>query len=316
MRASSRFLRLVLPVLGLGCRQGWIKPRSRVLPLLNSRKFVVDYDFDISFEGLRYVGNLRFGHDWWVYFFGMNEPSVVGLLRDIAGYLKRIGNDVIFWDVGCNVGHHLLCLAHHIDRGWGFEPLPELFHSASRKVAANALAHLKLLPIGLGDSEGQLAYFKPISGNTGTGSFVRAGDDNSAEPLFLPVKGGDALVRSGTVAAPNMIKIDVEGFEPAVLAGLSATLQSCRPIIVFELSPDTRAHPAFAPDAIDTTFYPGCRLFYVDPDLRGRYSLTPFDHGTRFGIDNVLVLPPEHAMFASNELSALGNAEMVQDRSY
>ena len=38
----------------------------------------------------------------------------------------------------------------------------------------------------------------------------------------------------GLGAYSNAIKIDVEGFEPSVFAGLSGTIAQCRPVIVFE----------------------------------------------------------------------------------
>ena len=48
----------------------------------------------------------------------------------------------------------------------------------------------------------------------------------------------DSMVRTLDLPAPNIIKIDVDGDEPHVLAGASATIEVHRPTIVLEVAPD------------------------------------------------------------------------------
>jgi hypothetical protein len=52
---------------------------------------------------------------------------------------------------------------------------------------------------------------------------------------MVAVDVGDALIASGQVPAPTLIKLDVEGHEAAVLRGLSAALADPRcKLVVFE----------------------------------------------------------------------------------
>jgi hypothetical protein len=49
----------------------------------------------------------------------------------------------------------------------------------------------------------------------------------------------DELLAKDRIAPPMLVKIDVEGFEPRVLAGMNRTLDRHHPTVVFEaLNPD------------------------------------------------------------------------------
>jgi len=45
----------------------------------------------------------------------------------------------------------------------------------------------------------------------------------------------DTLVNAGAIAPPGLMKIDVEGAEVDVLAGATATLRRCRPVLIIDL---------------------------------------------------------------------------------
>jgi hypothetical protein len=60
--------------------------------------------------------------------------------------------------------------------------------------------------------------------------------------LFCQVETGDRLIEAGMAPAPFLIKIDVEGGEEAVLAGLTATLSGSElKRLIFEGGPDLAA---------------------------------------------------------------------------
>jgi hypothetical protein len=54
----------------------------------------------------------------------------------------------------------------------------------------------------------------------------------------VTVRRGDDLVAEGTLPPPNMIKIDVEGFEVRVIQGLRETIKAHRPWVLAEIHPD------------------------------------------------------------------------------
>ena len=51
---------------------------------------------------------------------------------------------------------------------------------------------------------------------------------------MVPIRIGDEYRREHNLPPPNVVKIDVEGFEPQVLAGLRLTIQESKPAIVLE----------------------------------------------------------------------------------
>jgi hypothetical protein len=80
----------------------------------------------------------------------------------------------------------------------------------------------------------------------------------------------DAMVAQGA-PAPHIVKIDVEGFEAQVLAGMQSVLQTHRPIVLMEIAEATRRD--FANVAgLRAALYPNAILYGVTD--RG---LTAFD---------------------------------------
>jgi hypothetical protein len=73
--------------------------------------------------------------------------------------------------------------------------------------------------------------------------------DFFSQRLFVSVRSGDGVIDDMEIDDIAAIKIDTEGTEPAVLRGLSATIEKYRPIIFLEilgfapsLNADQRAH--------------------------------------------------------------------------
>ena len=73
--------------------------------------------------------------------------------------------------------------------------------------------------------------------NSGLGSLAAA-DCAARESVRVTARRGDRLIEEKAALAPDLIKLDVEGFEHEVLAGLRGALTARREIlIVFEHEP-------------------------------------------------------------------------------
>jgi FkbM family methyltransferase len=130
------------------------------------------------------------------------------------------------WDVGANVGYYTVQLAGKTGEGgmvYAFEPAPacadklRLFNP-NVKVIESALGDMEtFLPLAV--AEDPLASTHSLCTATQTSVQVR-------------VATGDRLIATGEAHAPNVIKIDVEGFEIEVLKGLEDTLRTpqCRAV--------------------------------------------------------------------------------------
>src|SRR5262249_2660481 len=104
----------------------------------------------------------------------------------------------------------------------------------------------------------------PATQNTGQGAFRPGAHAADGATLLLPVRRGDDVLAEAGVDRPHVIKIDTEGFERRVLAGLARTLDSARPIVVFEWSPD----PADAAPNGRDLFPPDYAFYRREPDGR------------------------------------------------
>lgn len=161
-----------------------------------------------------------------VCFTGRYEPQETQLLR----YLLEPGN--VFVDVGANWGYYTLAAAHMVGpegRVVAFEPEPRLFALLTANIAANTLRHVLLQPAAIGPRRERVPFtaFRPDDGNWG---LSRSVDHDRAtvadfESDSLPL---DDALDSASVGAVHLVKIDVEGAETGVLAGMRGGLTSGR----------------------------------------------------------------------------------------
>lgn len=122
-------------------------------------------------------------------------------------------------DVGAHVGFWSMWLAESFERIHAFEPVPEHAECWRRNLAGIQNATLREAAVGRECGRAGLAVERANSGL----SHVSGGDD--VEMVAI-----DALV----VGAVDLIKIDTEGFESAVLDGAIETIRRNLPVIVVE----------------------------------------------------------------------------------
>ncbi len=144
--------------------------------------------------------------------------------RVLLEALVRPGMHVV--DVGANIGYCTMMFSSLVgERGrvWSIEPDPVNLLELEATVAENRLAgQITVLPVAAGASEGTVK-FEP-----GLNSCVTP--EGRSE---VTVKSLDSL----KLERVDLIKIDVEGYEGAVLEGALATLARCQPTIFMELHP-------------------------------------------------------------------------------
>lgn len=154
------------------------------------------------------------------------EPEELEIIR---GAFRPGG---IFLDIGANVGNHMLytALFLHPQRIIVVEPNPLAYDNLIANAALNQVEHLvdfTWLGHGLGAGEAHGVPVVAEARNLGGGTLVMA--DAGAEGA-IPVTTGDRVSAETQI---DFIKIDVEGMEMEVLAGLSQTIaRDCPPIFV------------------------------------------------------------------------------------
>jgi len=220
--------------------QDWLPygVRNRMLRSLIKPDAVKPFEFEADYFGLRYQGNLNNYIDWMVYFFGAYEKQTLMLLRDLMKSHFRSG---VFLDIGANIGVHSLFMSRYAASVHSFEPYELVRCSLENNIALNHIKNITVHPVGLGCSTEELQYFAPMGFNRGTGSFVESHEKQNNQAFHkLRVEAADAYLAAMGLHEVDVIKIDVEGFERYVLAGMRTTLENARPVIFMEYSASTR----------------------------------------------------------------------------
>lgn len=166
--------------------------------------------------------------------YGTHEPL---LTRWLAEYLA-VARPGLFIDVGANLGWHTPHAARGrmVERVVAFEP--DLFNASllERNCAINGADNVVISTSAVGAQPGLARLHRYKSSNGGRHSMAA---DLGYGSKLVPVCDLDgALAALGLSDRPvTALKIDVEGYEPAVIAGASRTL-SLADAVIMEYSPD------------------------------------------------------------------------------
>jgi FkbM family methyltransferase len=157
----------------------------------------------------------------------------------LESFISSLHSGDVFYDIGANIGLYTVILAKVVGADGqvvAFEPGSEANGHLRDNVQANALFNVRCLQQALGDRNGHGKFFR--------------GQENADSSLMGPPTGvymgcelvdvveGDRLVTAENLPLPSAVKVDVEGYEHAVLKGLSHTLrQPCCRMIFCEVHP-------------------------------------------------------------------------------
>ncbi len=159
------------------------------------------------------------------------DPHVEACIRTIL----QPGQTAI--DVGANLGYFTAVMAQCVGpagRVWSFEPVPETFELLALCKSLNDYTQVTPIRVALGegDRSTEITYDKRHSG---IATFYP--DQVGGETQRVELRSLDALYAAGEVRrAPDLMKIDVEGHELAVLRGAREIIRRASPAIVFELN--------------------------------------------------------------------------------
>ncbi|MDF5758140.1 FkbM family methyltransferase [Spongiactinospora sp. TRM90649] len=225
---------------------------------------------------------------------GYYEEFEVGLFERLAA-----GSGTIL-DVGANIGVYACTGASHLPEGGrlvAFEPVPENLGYLRANIDRNGLGdRVTVEPAAVGAAPGELTLH--LSGEQSgkhSASAVNAGEATGS--VSVPMTSIDAYLAEGGLR-PDIIKIDVEGYEGFVLRGAAETLAGL-PTLLFEVHPELQANCGCpAPELLDQVFARYEWVFVVD-ELNNR--LLPH---TRAQLDE----PDAIGLYRSN-LVAVGRRE-------
>jgi FkbM family methyltransferase len=149
----------------------------------------------------------------------------VGEKRVNTAILALTHSGDVVWDVGANVGVYTrLCLDRVGSDGHvvAVDPVPS---NAARLRELGPSERLTVIEAALATFDGQMPLV--VSGKNGETSSLGNGPD----AVTVRVARGDTLLAAG-VLQPQIVKIDVEGFEGDVLDGMPDALAGVRSLII------------------------------------------------------------------------------------
>ena len=161
--------------------------------------------------------------------------------RDLLICLVRANSCRTFWDVGANYGLFTFGLRAGLPdlRIEAFEPDPDYVALLQRTLGLSGLDRVQVHPIALSDNQGKVTFKRDlVSGSTGSMLAWRQPSDGATGPAgdqpIIEVVASTIDAESARLGMPDLIKIDVEGAELAVLRGGKGTLEAHMPIILLE----------------------------------------------------------------------------------
>jgi len=181
--------------------------------------------------------------EWHIWAFGSFEAHFAELFERLV----LPGDRCI--DVGANVGVHTIRLAKLVgSRGEviAIEPDTELAHRAGNNLRLNGLSNVRVIEAAADRrSGGKVILYRPdnLDSNKARASMLHHSYLTGSTVEVQTVAIDD--ICPGPVA---LIKIDVEGFEQAVVEGAVSTIAHHQPAVIFEYAPnllDGKAHSPF-----------------------------------------------------------------------
>jgi FkbM family methyltransferase len=186
----------------------------------------------------------RQGIIWSLYGHDLNEFSVAVRKNHspvLSNAIRRVLNKEnlsVMWDIGANIGAISLplLLTYPKLNIVMFEPSPEVAGRLIANFQNNPLINKRgqIFNLALSNVDGLSEFYVSDeienSGLAGLGGSL----NRSVYPVKLQSYRGDTLIKAGNVQSPQLIKVDVEGFEYEVFLGLENTLRVYKPTIIFE----------------------------------------------------------------------------------
>lgn len=220
---------------GLSRRTRYFRGKGRILWALDGLLGAESTPIRRRLDGVEFILNTRDLIDFQKAYFGAFDQDVITALA------ARINSgSPVLWDIGANVGSICLpLLSRHPNlRACAFEASPPVLSRliANASVNPSLAGRLEIFAVAMSDQASLVDFFTSNEPhNSGLGAIGQR-SNTMALPVKIPAMSGDEIIESGLAPPPDLIKIDVEGHESAVFAGLRRYISRSHPAIAYEHS--------------------------------------------------------------------------------
>lgn len=146
---------------------------------------------------------------------------------------RCITEDTTVLDVGAWIGPTALYSAHQARMVYAFEPDPAAFRELEANVAANRHLPIEIIHAAVAETHGIVSMGANEAGDSGS-SILRAGRPGT---WSIPAIRLDRFVQERDIREPLFIKMDIEGYEYALIPHLLPALKGRRFILYLSTHP-------------------------------------------------------------------------------
>lgn len=197
--------------------------------------------------------------------FGVWEPDLSALIEE------RLRPGDVFVDVGANIGYFSVMAGRRVGATGSvvaIDALPSIFDELQHNLQLNGIAdRTRAVNRAVSDRAGEVRIHAGPAHNRGLATTVPNTRAHFEQVVTVPSAPLSELLTPEEMRRCRLVKIDVEGGEPAVLAGLTGFLRQCSPDAEFllELSPAWWPDASLTPeDAIKPLRDAGFKTYVMD----------------------------------------------------
>lgn len=151
--------------------------------------------------------------------------------------LKNLPSEGVFYDIGANIGLFTTYIAQKRPdvTVHSFEPEKLAFECLQKNIEPFSDQKISIHNKAIGTKTNQKKLFKSSS-NDGAHTLIEGNSENDSEFQIVEVINLDEQIEKSNLPLPDVIKIDVEGFELDVIKGLKQTIVKSKPFMLIECS--------------------------------------------------------------------------------
>lgn len=212
----------------------WIPPKSMYRFLVHQSVYtliVENRPLKIKHHGFHFYIENEF------YWKGFDHSDFERVSRRL--WLKLSKQCDVILDIGANTGLYTL-LSQHVHpeaRVYAFEPIERNMQKLKYNCQLNGMDNVEYVPAAASDRNGQQTIFVPETevSTTSTLQSDIAGDLQIERPVVIDTVTLDTFIEQHNIPQVDLVKIDVEGHEVAVLEGFAQYIRRYKPTILAEI---------------------------------------------------------------------------------
>lgn len=141
-------------------------------------------------------------------------------------------------DIGANVGYYSIITAKYGPKDvqiYSFEPMTRTNQRAWENIKLNAFNNIHLQKLAVSDTTKKETIAMGESANWGGSKIVHDAVSDKVHSEQIETVTLDAFVAEHNIQQIDVVKMDIEGYEPFALKGMQASLAKFKPIVFIEI---------------------------------------------------------------------------------